>query len=275
MKIYLDVLLVVNFILTMLYLRTLSKLVHRKTTPFRIASSSCMGGLFSLIMIMNGTSYFSAVIITILKITGLLLTLWLYFKYESFKQYLRYLFLYITIRIIYLGVMLIYWQISDSKKIYVRNYTIYFDISLLVLCAAVISAYGLITIYDIVKRKHYDTSANYYAVFKSGNYEIKIPAVSDSGNKLCDTFTGMPIVVFYCNELYHHFRLDESFEKIEGFRLVPFNTINGNGLMPVTSKGDIIIIDSEENKKNIKCYVGIVKSENKKSRAIFNPILLQ
>lgn len=259
----------------MLYLQTLAKLVHRKTTPLRIASSSCIGGLFSLIMIMNGNTYFSAVIITILKISGILLSLWLYFKFDNFRQYIRYLFLYVTIRIIYLGTMLIYWQISNSKKIYVRNYTIYFDISLLALSAAVISAYGSITLYDIIKRRHNDLSKNYYAIFKSGNYEIKIPAVSDSGNKLCDTFTGIPIVVFYCNELYDHFRLDDGYDRLDGFRLIPFNTINGNGLMPVTSKGDVFIIDQKENKKNIKCYVGIVRADGTNSRAIFNPILLQ
>ena len=275
LKIYLDVLLAVNCILTMIYLETLAKLVHRKTKPLRLFAASCTGGLFSLIMVMNGNTYFYAVIITLLKILGILLTLLICFRYKSLAQYLRYLAVYCLVRLVYTGVTLVYWQISDSKIIFVRNYTIYFNISLLKMVLAVITAYAVLTIYEKINRKRLDNAISYEAVYTSGNYELRIPAVADSGNRLCDSFTGMPVVIFYCNELYEHYNLSENYENLSGFRLCPYNTINGNGLLPITSKGKVTIIDEQQNKKEIKCYVGIAKSDNAKSRAIFNPILLQ
>lgn len=275
MKIYIDLLILTNFILTMVYLETLGKLVHRKISGGRLAVSSIIGGLFSLIIVMNGASYPIAWMITVLKGVGIMLTLLFCFKYKSVRQYFKYLFIYCAVRLVYLGATLVFWQLSDSKKIYVRNYTFYFDISLLKLTLAVITAYIILSLYEFFTSRNSADSTAYTAIFKSGDYTLKLPAVSDSGNKLRDSFTGIPIVIFYCSELYSHYKLDENYENLNGFRLVPFNTVNGGGLIPVTAKGEVTIIDNKDNAKQIKCCVGILKSDNSRSRAIFDPILLQ
>ena len=82
-------------------------------------------------------------------------------------------------------------------------------------------------------------------------------------------------MIFYSNELYEHFIPYGNTDNFNGFRLCPYNTINGNGLLPVTSKGSVTIIDEDKNQKEVRCCVGIAKSKENKSRAIFNPTLLQ
>lgn len=275
MKIYLDILLITNGIMTMIYLEALEKITHRKAQSLRFFAACCLGGLSSLLIAAGGTTYFSAVMITLAKAASIILILLTAFSYKSFWEFLRYTVLYLVICAVFLGVTLVIWQISDSKIIYMRNYTIYFDISVFKLVIASIAGYGLISLYEIICRKSFDKDVKYEAVFTLGNYEVKIPAISDSGNRLCDTFSGMPVVVFYCNEMYYHFNLDHSgYENMSGFRLIPYNTINGDGLIHVTAKGEVRIIDDNENEKLLKCYVGIVPSEKNESKAVFHPSLL-
>lgn len=276
MKIYIDILIISNCIMTLVYLRTLQRITHRSISNAGFTVSSLIGGLFSLVIIMDGSTYISAVIITIIKWIGIILTLLTAVRFNKATEFFRTLFIYIAIRIAYTGMIFIYWQISDSKIIYVKNYTTYFDISLFKLIAAVISAYLLLTLYEYIVRRFHNRSVCYKAVYQNGDYTVCLSAVADTGNRLCDSFTGEPVVLFCCNEMYEYYNLDDiSLYQNVGFRFVPYNTLNGSGLAAVTSKGKVTIIDDMGNETDIKCCVGILRSDDTRSRAIFDPTLLK
>lgn len=275
MKIYADVLIITNCIVNMIYLMTTAKLTHRRTGTIRLFLGSLFGGMLSLLIGADGSTYTRALIITLIKFTGVALTLLIGLKFSSAGSYLRCLAVFAAVRAAYTGLIIVYWQFSESKKIYVRNYTTYFDISLLKLAVAVISAYLMLSLYDIIIRHFRKQSHKYEAVYRSGGYEVRLPAVADTGNTLCDSFTGLPVVIFCCNDMYRHFELDD-FERsaIKGFRLTPYKTIDGSGLIAVTSKGDVTIHDEKGRDRIIRCCIGIKKTESRLSRAIFSPDLL-
>lgn len=276
MKIYIDILIISNAILTMAYLQTFSRFTHRNITNGRLFLSSLCGGLFSLILIFNSNTFFFAVVITLIKGAGIVLSLIIGCKFSSVTDFIRGLFSYMAIRIAYSAVILIYWQLSSSKRIYAKNYTTYFDISLVKLIIAVITAYILLTLYEMISQRIVDKSVNYKVTYKNGEYELRLPAVADSGNRLCDSFTGMPVVIFCCSEMYYHYNLQDYGDKpLCGFRLIPYNTVNGDGLVAVTPKGTVIISDDMGNEREVNCYVGVINAERGKSRAIFNPVLLR
>lgn len=275
MVIYIDLLAVTNAVAAIIYLETLGLIVHRQISCLRLFFACVIGGAFSLIILMNGNTYPRAILITLLKFAGVVLTLAVSFKFKSVKEFFSYLALYLTVRLIYLGLTLVFWQLSKTKIIYVKNYTFYFNISLSKLVLSVAGAYAAISLWEFISRQCADKSDSYSAVYNIGDYIVKLPAVADSGNKLCDSFTGIPVVIFYCSEMYSHFRLDECYDNLNGFRLIPFSTVNGGGLIPVTQKGTVTIIDEKENKRQVKCCVGILNSENQTARAIFNPALIK
>ena len=98
--------------------------------------------------------------------------------------------------------------------------------------------------------------------------------MADTGNKLCDAFTGLPIIIFCCDEMYEHYGLDDKETGIRmGFRLTPYNTLSGPGLMAVTPKGTVKLTDDNGMEKEVRCMVGITCS-NGSSRAIFDPAVL-
>ena len=133
----------------------------------------------------------------------------------------------------------------------------------------------MISAYEWILRQKMNVTESYRAIYSIGDYEIELPAIADSGNKLCDTFTDTPVVIFCCSELFDHFNLDN--EKLylqSGFRLTPYTTIKGKSVIPITSKGNVIITDSKNNTKAIECCIGVTRSDNIKAKAIFNPCLL-
>lgn len=275
MKIYIDILLITNGIMTYIMLCALCRIVHQRVKPLRMFAASALGGLFSLVIVINSGGFFTALLIVLLKLTGIAATLLTAFGLGSFYSRLRYFLIYLAVSTLFTGAAVTIWQLSKSKVIFFRNLTVYFNISLLDLVLSTAAAYGLLTVYEIITRKSFNRAAKYEAVYENGGYVIKLPAVCDSGNRLCDNFTGTPVVVFYCDELFYHYDLDrDDPETLSGFRLIPFSTVNGGGLIHITAAGSVKIIDEKDNIRTLRCYVGIVPSKGKKSRAIFNPVLL-
>lgn len=276
MKIYADVLIVTNCIVTMIYLETTAMLTRRRLRGGRLWAGCLFGGMMSLLICLDGGSFGAALGITLAKAAGVVVTLLIAMRFEGAGDFLRCLVVNLAVRATFTGLVLIYWELSDTKRIFVRNYTTYFDISLLRLTAAVITAYGLLWGYEIILRRLRRHEARYEAVFRSGDYEVRLPAVADTGNRLCDSFTGLPVVVFCCNDMYFHYELDGPERGARrGFRLTPYSTIDGAGLLAVTSKGRVTIRDDRGNEREVRCCVGVRPSEEKHSRAIFDPMLLE
>lgn len=275
LRIYLDILVITNAVITMIYIKCISKITHTYVKNLRLFLGSSLGGIASIIVVMNNSGFLRSALITTAKLAIAGTIVLISFKCRSLKNAIKYMFMYFLMDIIFSGICLIIWETTESSIIFVKNYTVYFNISLLHMIAAVILIYAFISVYEWILRCKMNAAESYKAVYTIGDYEVEIPAIADSGNKLCDTFTGTPVVIFCCSELYEHFNLDN--EKLylqSGFRLTPYTTIKEKSVIPITSKGNVKIIDSRNNIKSIKCCVGITRSDDRKAQAIFNPYIL-
>lgn len=274
MKIYADVLILTNCILNMIYLTAAGKLIHKSCSGLRLMLASLAGGVSALIIAADCTTYFGAVMISLVKFLSVAGTLLICYKFSGIWQYIRSLGAYLAVRAAFTGMILVFWEISDTKIIYVKNYTVYFHISLLRLTIAVTAAYGLLTLYEFMVRRLSRSTVGFKARYSNGSYQLTLPAIADTGNKLCDTFTGMPVVIFRCSDMYEHFGLDDLETAMRsGFRLIPYTTVSGSGLIPVTPRGSVTIINSKGGTSDVRCYVGVLRSDEG-SKAIFDPMLI-
>lgn len=274
MKVYLDVAVITNTVVTLLCLEITAKLLHRRISSKRLFIASTIGGSLSLLIVVPTISYPAAVIVTVVKILGMPLITLTAFNFRGSAMFIKCTAIFTMSQFVYTAVVLILWDLSDSKLIYVRNYTIYFNISVFQITLAIIFTYVLLTIVEIIRRtaKH---SGKFNATYSCGNYQLTLPAVADTGNRLCDNFSGESVVILYCDDLYYHFGLDMPESLITGkFRLLPFETINGSGIIAVTYMGNIVIANDNSVYSDIRCCIGIAKSDGKKARAIFNPEII-
>jgi stage II sporulation protein GA (sporulation sigma-E factor processing peptidase) len=275
MKIYIDVLIITNTIVNLVCIEAAARLTHRKLSGKRSFLSALAGSLASLLIIPTAYSYTMALVLTLIKAVSIPLTALAAFGFRSLKDFIGKTAVLALTKAVFTGVTLVLWEISDTKMIFVRNYTFYFNIPLWKLTAAVIAAYAILTAFDAVKNRE-APEKRYKAVYRCGNYTLCVPAVADTGNKLTDSFTNSPVVIFCCDDLYYHYGLDTPENLYAGrFRLAAYETINGRGLIPVTSCGEVEIADDSRKFTGLRCCIGITRSGGSKAKAIFDPKILE
>jgi hypothetical protein len=97
--------------------------------------------------------------------------------------------------------------LTGRRVLCIRNYVVYFDISLLQLAVCCAAVYLIAVTADTLRRRRSETIGRYRAVFRMGNFVKELPAFSDTGNLLRDSFTGAPVMIFRSDELYRRFDL--------------------------------------------------------------------
>ena len=70
MKIYIDILLVTNAIMTLIMLEAAGRICHKVISPLRLLTACSVGGLSSLVMAIDSRGYFTAVLIVVIKLAG-------------------------------------------------------------------------------------------------------------------------------------------------------------------------------------------------------------
>ena len=274
MTIYLDMLFLSNFILTAVTLSLLARLTHSKLSRKHAAAGCAVGSLSSLVIVLAPESFGESLLITLFKLGAVCLTVRIACGKLSAPLLRDRILIYITINVIFGGCCIALWDLFGGDVITVKNCTVCFNVPLHTLMICVSGAYLLLWIYDRRVSRCRERKGVFSAVYSCGDRSISMPAVSDTGNLLTDNFSGEPVIIFKSRRLYEYFGLDsEQSYAVNGFHLIPFETVSGRGLIPVTLRGEVTIHSSDGMAKAVRCAVGILDSTGGE-RAIFDPKLL-
>lgn len=111
----------------------------------------------------------------------------------------------------------------------------------------------------------------YEVIIRVGTHTAKMRGIADTGNSLTDCFTGKAVVIFGKESLSSIPEINEP-EKLHGYRLLPYATVSGSGIMPVFCPDEIIIKSvSKGTIRSTDAMAGIAEGERS---AIFSPNLL-
>lgn len=231
MKIYLDLVLFLNFMFDLLLLLTVKIILKRKTTLKRTLLASVIGSLsiFFLFIKLNTITLFLLKIII-----SILMVIIQFGKKDLIKNIL---YLYFTS--IILGGFIYYLNIEFSYKniglVFFNNGFSINYILLLILSPIILYLY-------IKQNKELKIRNNlYYQVeFSYKNKKYKYIAYLDTGNKLYDPYGKTPVIILYDNNI-----------KINKPIYIPYKTINNTGLLEAFKLDEIIINDEKINKKII------------------------
>ncbi|MCR5123260.1 MAG: sigma-E processing peptidase SpoIIGA [Ruminococcus sp.] len=275
MKIYIDVLMLTNAIIAMVLVRCTARLTHERLRLRRELSAGAAGAVFSLLAALSSTGFFTALLITLGKGAAMLVITAAAFRPKSARALFRRAAVYLIFELGFGGACLMIVGLTGRRVLCIRNYVVYFDISLLQLAVCCAAVYLIAVTADTLRRRRSENIGRYRAVFRMGNFVKELPAFSDTGNLLRDSFTGAPVMIFRSDELYRRFDLDcPEHLYFYGFHPVPYDTINGCGLISVTSRADISI-KTESGLEQVECCAGILPSAGRKDHAIFDPIILE
>ena len=228
MIIYIDLLIIINFLFDLLLLLTINVALKRYTRIYRLILASLFGELTLLSLFIP----ISSILLTILKmIMGLIMVL-IAFDYKNMK-YTLYNVIYLYMTSVILGGFVYYLNI-EFKEI---NYLILLLIAPVILYVFIKSIKGLKEI------------KNYYYPIKirfNDNLELNLTAFLDTGNKLTDPITNKPIILINKKKI-------KGCIQIRSPMYVPYNSLNHHGLLECIKPKYIMI----ENKKLTNYLIGL------------------
>ena len=235
MKIYLDLVFLLNFSFDFLLLLTVSIVLKRNVKIKRIIFGSIIGGLSTFLLLIKINSLELFLFKIIISIIMILVS----FNYKNISYTIKNI-VYLYFVSIILGGFLYYLNISFS---YNREGLIFyhngFSINYIVLI--IISP---IILYLYIKENK-DLKSNYSLYHKLDLYYkdkiIKLNSYLDTGNKLYDPYFNLPIIVIN----------NDYFDKVlDNYILVPIDTISSHSMLKCF-KVDKVLIDGNILKKQV------------------------
>ncbi len=216
MVIYLDILLILNFIYDFLLLMTVNVTLKRNVKLRKIFLGSLFGSISTLIILIPLNKY----LLLLLKIITSLIMIIITFKYQDLKYFFNNV-IYLYMCSVILAGFLYFLKIEFNNLSY-----------LLIMTIAPLILYLYLKMQKDLKRV-----VNYYKkviiTFKN-NQVLELNAFIDSGNTLKDPITKKYIILINKNRL-------KGIYNIRSPIYVPINTINKHSLLECISIKNIII----------------------------------
>jgi len=242
--IYVDVLVAINVFVTYLLLAASVLFSAVQTKRWRLLAASLVGGAASLLIFLPVLPWW------LLGLKRLLLSaliVWMAFGFDSWRRVLRCVAAFFGVNFAFAGIMLALWITLRPAGLMFQNGVVYFDISLITFVLIACACYAIMRGVVVLLRRRHPGNCACEAVIQVGASSITLPAFYDSGNRLCDGFTGAPVVVveykalqaFLPEALWDFFSgkrglldLPDDHSWRPRIREIPFHAMGHEGLLP-------------------------------------------
>ena len=221
MKMYIDLFFIFNVIIDYIIIMSTSILLKRRTSYIRMILSSLIGGISSLVL-------FTSLNKIVIEIVSIVIMVLISFGYKGIR-YLINNILYMYILSTLLGGIIYLFNIKVSNSMFL-TYLIIIVISIEIMLLYIKENKKMRSIYN-----------NYYRVdiYFKDREKLSLIGFVDTGNNLYDPYKKRPVIIVH-----------NKYIKEDKYILVPYHTINGNGLLKCI-KPDIIFIDGIGYKGNV------------------------
>lgn len=221
MKMYIDLFFIFNVIMDYIIIMSTSILLKRRTSYIRMILSSLIGGISSLVL-------FTSLNKIVIEIVSIVIMVLISFGYKGIR-YLINNILYMYVLSTLLGGIIYLFNIKVSNSMFL-TYLIIIVISIEIMILYIKENKKMRSIYN-----------NYYKVdiYFKDRKKLSLIGFVDTGNNLYDPYKKRPVIIVH-----------NKYIKEDKYILVPYHTINGNGLLKCI-KPDIIFIDGIGYKGNV------------------------
>ena len=233
--VYVDVLLVINFIIDYLLLLFCGRLSGRRIRRRRLLLGALLGAASSLVIFLPPLGFWP---LTGVKLAAACAMVRLAFPGRGWAAFLRDVFVFFTVSFLLAGICLGLWLGVGMGGVLCYNGVTYFDVNIVTLLLSVTAAYLLLGLYARVRGV--PEGEGYTAVITYRGRSVTLSALRDSGNRLTEPFSGTPAAVAGLGRLQP--RLDTGTavavlsgelppEPGSGLRPIPCQTAAGGGML--------------------------------------------
>ena len=228
MTVYLDVLLLSNLWADYALLLAAARLTHTPLKRGRCLLGAAEGAVCSLSVLLPPLPLPACAALRLGTAAAVCLTA--FGRRRLFRQTV----VFLTVSLFFCGVLYAFSALLRPQGWFLRNTVIYADISLLtLLVGTALASLGSVLLADHSAAKPPD---GYRLHLQIGGADFLLPAIADTGNTLCDVFTGKPVIVCPADALTGWLRRypdsQSAAAACKGFRMLPVKTVAGTALLP-------------------------------------------
>ncbi|MCD8220380.1 MAG: sigma-E processing peptidase SpoIIGA [Ruminococcus sp.] len=265
--IYIDVLLVQSFYVNYFLLRAAAKLTHTPLRLRRCLAAAAGSGLFSLLILLPPLP---ALLQVLCKLGAAAVTVTLAFGWHK-SGWLRKFCCFFCCNFLLAGLLLAVSSTAHRGFATWGNSYYYLDLSLMQLILFTALAYFVLHAYGILRGRLRHSNDRFQVFVRLGDKTAMLPGLSDTGNRLTDAFSGVPVIVCSADRLAALLG-DTPVEKLHGYRLAACHTVTAEGILPLFRSDEVWIrCLSTWKSQAIDVMIGI---DGTQEHATFHPDLL-
>ena len=268
--VYADVLVALNILLTYILIVATRVMVKIPTNKWAVLVASVVGGVSSLVIFYeNGGVAFSFIykIIT----AGIIVSIG--FLPKSPKIFIKEFLSFFGVSLLFGGGMLALEITLHPKNILFYNGTVYFDMSIAYLVAAVLVIYGIFLLTDYLIAKHNKKGGKCQLEIAYNETSVAMTAFIDTGNSLTDGMSGRPVIIAELSAVSPLFSREEmlffkngNYENIpesliKNYRLIPCKTVTGDSLLKGFSPDFVKVKNEKRSFINDFCTVALTDKD--------------
>lgn len=281
MVVYADVLLIVNLFVNYALLLCSSMIMKKHTQRLRILLGAAIGAFYGFVVFLPELPSLAEFALrfaaTVLIVLGT-------FGYKNFPSFLRSFFTFFAVSFAFGGIMLVLWVTVAPIGMIYNNGAVYFDIDLAVLAVSTVVSFAVVSLiaHFTARRAPKDSIALVKISYKGK--EVKLTALIDTGNSLCETFSRYPVVLGEAESLekiipdaVRAFINGDDVSSSPEMRLVMHKTVSGTGVLPVFRPDYIEVKSVSHSIKTSEVYVAVTKNTLARGEyeMILNPALFE
>lgn len=248
--IYVDILVAINLFINYLLIMATSKFLSLKLNKWRLIFGEILGGIYSLYILLPPVGLVLSLLIKFIMSATIVVST---FKIPNIVVFVKLLTCFYIINFVFTGMMLALWCAYKPASMAINNGTVYFSISPTVFFISGFITYILLkTINRILGKRTFTKSMCEIKIFHENKISI-LNAMIDTGNSLTEPFSGLPVIVAEKESVKNIFSIEVLPSEIQTsqkndilksrFRMIPYKTIAGEGLLPAFKPEKITLND--------------------------------
>ena len=190
--IYVDILLVINYLVNLLLLTGTAKIAGRRPRGRRIVAAALWGAVCSLTIFLPPTPLWLSLGEKLLVSASVVL---IAFRWLSGRVFAKELLLFFAVTFCFAGVLLGLWFTLRPQWMTYYGGVVYLDISSFTLLVSTVAAYALLEILWRLLRRGPSPQDILPVSMTLGPRSVALTGLVDTGNALREPFSGTPVIV--------------------------------------------------------------------------------
>ncbi len=190
--VYADVLIIINTYVNFALLRLGAVITHSDSGRLRTLLGAFIGGLYSLIILVEGLNAFLSFF---LKAAVSAIIVLVAFGWHNMRSFLRSYAGFFLVSFVFAGIMLALWLFVSPDTMLYNNGVVYFKIDTLTLLIATAVCYAVLRLAVFFGERRTPGGSIYFVTVTVLGESASCRGLKDSGSSFKDSFSGYPVIL--------------------------------------------------------------------------------